>query len=364
MPTFVTRDYADALADRLDRAVLGVDACCLVPMNAFGDRKDATKAFRAAHTPQRALHLYTDLRQEPEHARLEGDLGFESDEIEDLDADALDALIAETGVDMSVPPAPGFRGHRSAALDRLGFAIEQIVGRYKWTRNNPATPDGTSKLSPWMHFGVLSPREVARAVTAAEEAGDLHRAARYKFLDETLTWREYYYHRCRHDADFSRYDGLPAWAKETLAEHADDPRDPLPLDALIHGETDDAVWNAAQKQFLLDGWMNNNLRMYWVKQILPWCTTPERAFAAACYLNDRFSLDGRDAATYGGIRWGFGESKKAYRETPVYGWVPKKSSAALRKRDGVAGWIEAEAARETFRAALPDDEDAVLGRYL
>jgi deoxyribodipyrimidine photo-lyase len=344
--------------------VLGVDACCLVPMNAFSKRLGTTKAFRAAHTPQRAANLETDFRQEPDVPRFDGDLGFESDEIEDLDADGLDALIAETGVDRSVPPAPGFRGHRSAALARLDVAVERIVGRYKWTRNNPATPDGTSKLSPWMHFGVLSPREVARAVVAAEEAGAIHPAARYKFLDETLTWREYYYHRCRWDADWTRYRGLPTWARQTLAEHADDPRDVLPLDALVHGETDDAVWNAAQKQFLLDGWMNNNLRMYWVKQILPWCASPARAFATACYLNDRFSLDGRDAATYGGIRWGFGDSKRAYRETPVYGWVPPKSAAALRKRDGVPEWIEAEAARPTFRAALPDDEGAALARYL
>ncbi|MDX1532306.1 MAG: hypothetical protein R3362_12320, partial [Rhodothermales bacterium] len=259
--------------------------------------------------------------------------------------------------------APDFRGHRSAALARFRFALGAVVGRYKWTRNNPATPDGTSRLSPWMHFGVLSPREIARAVGAAEEAGDLHPAARWKFLDETLTWREYYYHRCRHDAAFTRYAGLPTWARQTLAAHADDPRDSLPLDVLLHGETDDAVWNAAQKQFLLDGWMHNNLRMYWVKQILPWCATPERAFATACYLNDRLSLDGRDAATYGGIRWGFGDSKRAYRETAVYGWVPRKTSAALMKRTGFRAWAREAAARPAFRVALPDDEAAALARY-
>ncbi len=364
VPTFVTRAYADALAGALDRAVLAVDACCLVPMNGFEKRLGATKAFRAAHTPQRALHLDTELRQELAAERFEGDLDVEHVEIEDLDAEALDRFIAACDVDMTVPPAPDFRGHRSAALDRLAFAVEQTVGRYKWTRNNPATPDGTSKLSPWMHFGVLSPREVARAVVDAAEAGAIHSAAKWKFLDETLTWREYYYHRCRHDAAFSRYAGLPAWARETLAAHADDPRPDLQsLDALVHGETADPVWNAAQKQFLLDGWMNNNLRMYWVKQILPWCATPETAFATACYLNDRLSLDGRDAATYGGIRWGFGDSKKAYRETPIFGWVPEKTASALNKREGVPAWLETQAARPAVRAALPDDEAAALERY-
>ncbi|MEM6784256.1 MAG: hypothetical protein AAF624_11045 [Bacteroidota bacterium] len=84
----------------------------------------------------------------------------------------------------------------------------------------------------------------------------------------------------------------------------------------------------------------------------------------ACYLNDRLSLDGRDASTYGGIQWGFGRSRKAYRETSVYGWVPRKTSAALRKRRGVPTWLAEQATRPTFRAALPDDEAAALARYV
>ncbi len=369
VPTFVTREYADTLAEKLDRAVLAVDACCLVPMNDFEAHLAVTKRFRAAHTPARRLHLDIDLTQTPTEEPfggdlLDGDLGIGPTAIEGLDADGLDAFIAGCGVDLTLPPAPRFRGHRSAALDRLRAAVRDVVPRYKWNRNNPAKPNATSGLSPWMHFGVLSPREVARAVEAAEQEGALHPAARYKFLDEALTWREFYYHRCRNERLWARFEGLPEPAKQTLRDHADDPRPQLfSLEELVHGETDDEAWNAAQKGFLLDGWMNNNLRMYWVKQILKWRPTPEDAFAAACYLNDRLSLDGRDAATYGGIRWGFGESKRAYRENPVYGWVPPKTTAALRKREGVSEWLAEEAARETYRVVAPEDEAAALARY-
>lgn len=364
VPTFVTRSYADALAARLDRPVFGVDACCLVPMNQFTSRMRSTKGFRAAHTPERARHAAADLRQEPTEDRFRGELAIDSIAIERLDADGLDALIETTGVDMSVPPAPDVRGHRSAAVARLRFAVEDVVGRYKWTRNNPALADGTSKLSPWMHFGVLSPREVTRDVLAAEEAGAVHPAASYKFLDETLTWREYYHHRCRRERDFTRYAGLPSWARATLADHAGDPRTVVPLDTLIHGETADPVWNAAQKQFLLHGWMNNNLRMYWVKQLLPWCETPEGAFATACYLNNRLSLDGRDASTYGGIRWGFGDSRRASSEAEIYGWVPRKTSAALRRRTGVPEWIEKEASRSVYRVDVPVDRNGHVSAYV
>ncbi len=364
VPTFVAGEYTERLVAALDgRAVFAVDACCAVPMNAFDGHLKTTKAFRAAHTPRRADHLRLDLRQ-PDTGRYEGDLGLAHDEIAELDGEALDAFVAGCGVDMSVPPAPGWSGRRSAALARLGVAVDHVVPRYKWTRNNPALDHATTKLSPWMHFGVLSPREVAAAVLDAEDAGAVHSAARWKFLDELLTWREYYHHRCRWEPHFAHWDGLPAWARDTLLDHADDPRPHLySLDELAHGETDDETWNAAQKQFLLDGWMNNNLRMYWGRQILKWRPDPRDAFAATCYLNDRFSLDGRNASTYGGIRSGFGEVRP-WKERPVYGTVAGKTAGALMKRDGVPEWLAEQAARGVpFRAAIASDPPPEFDRY-
>ncbi|MEM1055509.1 MAG: deoxyribodipyrimidine photo-lyase [Bacteroidota bacterium] len=359
VPTFVTRTYAERLAERIPRAVFAVDARCAVPMNAFDRHHRTTKGFRAAHTPQRVLHLGTDLRQTPQVESFAGDLEMEHVRL----GENLDALIATCGVDQSVRPVARWNGARSAALARLDEAVRTIVPRYKWTRNNPALERSTAEISPWLHFGVLSPREVANAVLEAEERGDLHPAARWKFLDETLTWREYYHHRCRHEPDVSRWSGLPKWARETMSAHASDPRPCLySLDELIHGETVDTVWNAAQKQFLADGWLHNNLRMYWVKQILRWRQDPREAWAAACYLNDRLSYDGRDASTYGGIRWGFGESKP-YAEKPIYGAVSRKTSGALMRRDGVRAWITREATREVPRVNVPED-DVAFAPYL
>lgn len=346
MPTYVARWQADRVAERLERPVFAVDAACLVPMAAFPQPLGATRAFRAAHTPQRDLHADTDLTQVPAAERFEGDLGFASDDLADADAAALDALIARCGVDLSVPPAPDFRGHRAAALDRLGWAMAEAVPRYKWTRNDPSDPASTSRLSPYLHFGVLSPRELVRAVRAT----DVHSNDRWKFLDEALTWREYYHHLARYADDPAAYANVPAWARRTLAEHAADERPRIYTeDDLLHGETDDETWNAAQKQFLLDGWMHNNLRMYWVKQFLKWRPTPEDAWAMACRFNDRLSLDGRDPSTYGSIQWGFGRSKQASRETPIYGWVPRKTDRALRRRSGVPAWLAEQAARPVYR---------------
>ena len=366
LPTFVAVEYAEELAEALDgRAVFAVDACCAVPMNAFETHHATTKAFRAAHAARRDDHLGLDLCQ-ASTGRFEGDLDLpETPDLPDADdADGLDAFIEGCGVDMSVPPAPGWSGQRSAALARLAHAVDEVLPRYKWTRNNPALPDGSSKLSPWIHFGVLSPREVAAAVLEAEADGRVHPQARWKFLDELLTWREFYHHRARHEPGWAHWDGLPADARATLDAHADDPRPAIySLDELAHGETDDETWNAAQKQFLLDGWMNNNLRMYWGRQLLRWRPDPRDAFAATCYLNDRFSLDGRDASTYGGIRSGFGE-ERPWKERPIYGTVAGKTSVALTKRDGVPAWLAAEAARDVpVRAAVASDPPPEFDRY-
>ncbi|MGB3800306.1 MAG: deoxyribodipyrimidine photo-lyase [Lewinella sp.] len=365
VPTFVTRTYADDLAGRLSAAVWAVDACCAVPMNAFPDHLATTKQFRAAHTPLREVHLQTDLEQKPAMDKFQGDLDLGSGESTDLSVDGLDALIEQCGVDMSVRAVPAYPGSRSVAVDRLKKVVSEVIPRYKWTRNNPSLENDSTHLSPYMHFGVLSPREVALAVRKAEADGDVHPAARYKFFDELLTWREYFHHGCRKMPHFNRWAGIPGWASKSLLDHAGDPRKTVyDLQALIHGETDDETWNAAQKTYTLDGWMNNNLRMYWVKQLIRWRPDPREAFAVACYLNDRFSYDGRDASTYGNIRWGFGDAKKGYRELDVYGWVPPRGDAALRRRDGVAEWLAQQAGREVPRVDVPEDWDGIMERYV
>jgi deoxyribodipyrimidine photo-lyase len=51
---------------------------------------------------------------------------------------------------------------------------------------------------------------------------------------------------------------------------------------------------------VLEGKMHGFLRMYWAKKILEWTSSPEVALKTAIYLNDKYSLDGRDPNGYVG----------------------------------------------------------------
>ena len=98
--------------------------------------------------------------------------------------------------------------------------------------------------------------------------------------------------------DFSfnpNYESLKSsepWADRTLRAHSTDARkyvyNETQLDA---AETHDPLWNAAQKQMVLSGWMHGYLRMYWAKKILEWSRSPAEAYDIAVRLNDRYELD-------------------------------------------------------------------------
>jgi deoxyribodipyrimidine photo-lyase len=197
---------------------------------------------------------------------------------------------------------------------------------------------------------VVGPREIMAAIDAA----DVPHADREKFADELLTWREWFHYKARTMRVPEQFDRIPPWARKQLDEHSADPRpEAETLDALVHGETGDETWNACQKQYLIDGWMHNNLRMYWAKRIIAMTPTPRDAWATACYLNDRLSLDGRDPSTYGNLAWAFGDAAPGYRPSPIYGLVSTRTDRSIRERPGGPEWIRKAAAREGPKLSVP-----------
>lgn len=347
VPAFAARRQAETVASKIETAVFAVDASCVVPMNEFPYKAEANAFFRRAHTPFREKYLHAKTEMSPEIARYEDAFDFEPDDLSQLD---IEKLIAECEIDHTVPPVAYFSGSREAALKQLKWACETVLPVYEKVRSNPSHPLSGTRLSPFLHFGVLSAREVIREFQKHATA----KQKNWRVSDEIMSWREFFHHQARFEPDPAAYETLPEWARATLEKHAPERSDTPTLDEIIHGETVDETWNAAQKQYLLDAWMPNNLRMYWGKRLIGWRTTPHEAWRTACYLNDRFSLDGRDASTYGNIAWCFGKFNHPSGEKEIYGKVGRPWDQTMRKRAGVNEWLAEQAQRKTPRVFVPE----------
>ena len=354
-PAFVARWQSQRVAARAGIAVLAVDAACLVPVAAIGSDIHGRSGFLRRHEPERANWMATDTAM-PDAAPYAGPLPFSPDRLEEMD---VDAVIAGLAIDHSLPAGAMHPAGRVAALERLDRLVTEVLPGYAAARNDATRAEGASGLSPYLHFGVLGPREVMAAV-AATDCGARHKT---KFADELLGWREWFHYQARGLDAPERYDRVSAWARATLADHAGDPRpERETLAAMLRGETRDESWNACQRQFLIDGWMHNNLRMYWGKRIIAMTPDPATAWATACYLNDRLSLDGRDPSTYGNIAAMFSGSP-AERERPVYGRVMPRGDGSTRHRDDGPAWLAAAATRPVPSVSVLDrvPHDAYVG---
>lgn len=349
-PAFVAQWQSERVAAKWNSAVFAVNAACLVPPQALDEAIGTTSAFRRRHEKLREQWSVWQ-EEEPMVAPYDGPLPYAPDDWSaSTDAD-LDALVATLSIDHVVAPVSIFPATRDEVLLRLRRLTEEVLPRYAGARGDASRPEGASALSPYLHFGLVGPREIVAAVNAA----DVPEADRRKYADELLTWREWFHYKGRTLRVPENYARLPERAQRYLGQHADDPRPNVEtLDALLHGETADETWNACQKQYVLDGWMHNNLRMYWAKKLIEYTPDPRTGWATACYLNDRLSLDGRDPSTYGNLAWAFGDASPGYRDLPIYGLVSTKSDKSIRGRENGPEWLAAAASRPVPRMSVPD----------
>jgi hypothetical protein len=155
-------------------------------------------------------------------------------------------------------------------------------------------------MSPYLHYGMISPWEMARA---AREAGG---EGAEKFLDELLHWRELAHCFCRFAPVHDTLEALPAWARNTLFDRASLRRDRPNLDQIERGRTGDALFDLCQASLIRHGELHNNVRMTWGKAIASWFEDPGESLQLAIDLNHRYALDGRDPSNYAGILWCFG----------------------------------------------------------
>lgn len=234
-------------------------------------------------------------------------------------------------IDRSVGPVSSWPGGGTAGLRALRQFVARNLATYPERRNRPEL-HATSRLSPYLHFGHLGPHTVALAIQRA----DVPEAARSAFLEQLIVRRELAVNFVRFNPAYDSMECMEPWADRTLGEHASDHR-PVAYSEqqLEDAATHDELWNAAQRQMVITGWMHNYLRMYWAKKILEWSPSLHLAYRRAVWLNDRYQLDGRDPNSYAGIAWALvGKHDRPWFERPIFGHIRYMSrQGAARKFD-------------------------------
>jgi len=318
--------WRKVLANRVKLPFWTVDADVVVPSSIFPKHQYMLHIMRPKLNAELPKYLVSARRTKAKKA-WSRPKGFESFRVTD------DVTAGWKNFDRSVKPVDTFTGGTHAALKRLRRFVDHQLADYDKQRNHPET-DGTSQMSPYLHFGHISPLTIALAVDEAVKAGKATQAARDSYINELIGWRELSVNFVKYVPNYDSIECAPEWAQKTLREHAHDKRDPAyMLEELERAETYDELWNAAQMQMVNTGWMHNYLRMYWAKKILEWAPNPAKAWEWAVILNDKYELDGRDPNGYNGIAWAMGGvHDRPWFDRPIFGTVRYMSGASTGKK--------------------------------
>jgi deoxyribodipyrimidine photo-lyase len=325
------RQWRRSVATSAKCRVLAVEGDVVVPVPAA-----SAKAEYAARTlrPRIKKHLNDYLKlsraANPHHASLHFKIGG-------LDLDDIDRLLTGLAVDRTVPPVSRFfKGGCREAKKRLRIFMRDHLKQYDAHSNQPQTDD-ISHISPYLHFGQISPVYVALQVHRARDGRRIDREA---YLEQLIVRRELAANFVHHSPDYDRYTCLPEWARKTLADHADDQRPVMyTRKQLEAARTHDPYWNAAMREMKHTGFMHNYMRMYWGKKILEWSGSPEKAFETTLSINNKYFLDGRDPNSYAGVAWIFGKHDRAWPQRPIFGKVRTMTAGGLERKCDIRAYV-------------------------
>ena len=321
------RDLASSAAQR----VIQVEGDVVVPVETASDKREW-----AARTLRRKIgDRFGDFVRSLSPTRLSKNslrLKIKSD----IDLRRWQQVLDKLDVDREVRTVRRFRGGTEAARKRLTTFLRHGLPGYADARNDPASPQA-SELSPYLHFGQLSPVEIALKVQRSKAGSSRDKAV---FLEELIIRRELACNFVFFTRDYDSFNCLPDWARQTLSQHKGDDRPTTyTRKQLESATTQDPYWNAAMTEMLETGYMHNHMRMYWGKKILEWSNTPEYAYATALYLNNRYFLDGRDPNSYSNVAWLFGLHDQAWAEREIFGKVRYMNAGGLRRKFDIENYV-------------------------
>lgn len=326
----IEKKWRRYLAGKLDCSFFQVESNVVIPVEKTSDKEEfAAYTIRSKINEKLTEYLVPLGKRKTKKSSI--DFDFKS-----LDLQDIKKILNELSIDHSVKKTFDFTGGLNHALMKLNDFIENKLEKYETMRNNPVY-DYQSNLSPYLHFGQISPLQIALTISKTNYQ------AKEEYLEQLIVRRELAINFVFYNIGYDNFKtlNLPNWANETLEEHTNDKREYIyKLNEFALAKTHDPYWNAAQEEMKITGKMHNYMRMYWGKKIIEWTETPEQAYEIAIYLNNKYELDGRDPNGFTGIAWCFGKHDRPWKERSIFGKVRYMNANGLRRKFDVEKYVE------------------------
>jgi predicted NAD/FAD-dependent oxidoreductase/deoxyribodipyrimidine photolyase len=313
MPVQPLVGWIERLASRTKTPIATCDASCVLPLPVSIAKCSSVDQYRSTTTELYAQRIDQPYQEQQVDCQIyDGELPFVPMDLQDV---SLADVLSHCQVDHSISPVVDSPGGSRAGYERWDHFRNHRLKDYgdheqhRWVE---------SRLSAYLHFGMVSPLRIAREASADHAK---------EFVDRLLVFRELSFRFCDSNIDeIETLDSLPQWASQSLMEHQVDPRDAdFSWETLARGDSDHPLWNACQRSLLKHGELSDDLRKTWGKALLRWAATPGRSMRVAMDLNHRYALDGRDPCGYGGVLWCFGQFDQPSKNVQKhYGSVPDR----------------------------------------
>lgn len=240
----------------------------------------------------------------------------------------------------NVSPSTRFKGGEKEARD-IFYEFFTTRIEYYSEKNHPEH-DYSSYLSPYLHFGHISPVEIVVVIKKMLEKNPFIENSVNSFIEEIVVRRELAINFTTFNKNFDNFEYMTyPWAYDTMSEHLEDTREYLyTLKEFEAYKTHDKYWNAAMKEMVETGFMHTYMRMYWCKKIIEWSPDYKTAYDTAIYLNNKYFLDGWDSNSYTGVAWCFGKHDRAWKERPVFGKLRYMNDKGLTRKFDMDKYIE------------------------
>lgn len=219
--------WREYVAENVKCPMIQIESDVVVPVEYASSKEEYSAAtIRKKIKSKLGDFLVPVERQIP--AKESMDMNYNSISIQDENK-----ALSQLKIDRSVKEVEYYHGGTSQAFKHLKIFLKNKLNKFSDLRNDP-TQDYASHMSPYLHFGQISPLYIALMVSSIDIPG------KDAYLEELIVRRELSMNFAFYNPNYHNIQGLPHWAKKTLEEHSKDERDYLySIDEFEGAETHD-----------------------------------------------------------------------------------------------------------------------------